>query len=65
MKLNRDAGLLAVALWRDGQSYHTDVRNMPLQVGDAILVVGQSSDFQNLSRSNANFIVPRRRILGA
>ena len=58
MKLNRDAGLLAVALWRDGQSYHTDVRNMPLQVGDAILVVGQSSDIQNLSRSNANFIVP-------
>ncbi len=57
MKLNRDAGLLAMALWRDGQSFHTDVRKMPLQVGDAILVVGQSSDIQNLSH-NSNFILP-------
>ena len=57
LKLNRDAGLLAMALWRDGQSFHTDVRKMPLQVGDAILVVGQSSDIQNLSR-NSNFILP-------
>ncbi len=57
MKLNRDAGLLAMALWRDGQSFHTDVRKMPLQVGDAILVVGQSADIHNLSR-NSNFILP-------
>ena len=57
MKLNRDAGLLAMALWRDGQSFHTDVRKMPLQVGDAILVVGQSSDIQDLS-GNSNFILP-------
>ena len=57
MKLNRDAGLLAMALWRDGRSFHTDVRKMPLQVGDAILVVGQSSDIQNLSQ-NSNFILP-------
>ncbi len=57
MKLNRDAGLLAMALWRDGRSYHTDVRKMPLQVGDAILVVGQSPDIQNLS-NNSNFILP-------
>ena len=57
LKLNRDAGLLAVALWRDGQSFHTDVRKMPLQVGDAILVVGQSSDIHNLSR-NSSFILP-------
>ena len=57
LKLNRDAGLLAMALWRNGRSYHTDVRKLPLQVGDAILVVGQSSDIQNLSR-NSNFILP-------
>ncbi len=57
MKLNRDSGLLAVALWRDGQSYHTDVRKIPLQVGDAILVVGQSADILNLSH-NSNFILP-------
>jgi di/tricarboxylate transporter len=30
---------------------------MPLQVGDAILVMGQSSDIQNLS-NNGNFILP-------
>ena len=57
LKLNRDAGLLAMALWRDGESFHTDVRKMPLQVGDAILVVGQSADIQKLSR-NSNFILP-------
>ncbi len=57
MKLNRDAGLLAMALWRDGQSFHTDVRKMPLQVGDAILVVGQSADIENLSQ-NSNYILP-------
>ncbi|MDE2853425.1 MAG: SLC13 family permease [Chloroflexota bacterium] len=57
MKLNRDAGLLAMALWRDGQSFHTDVRKMPLQVGDAILVVGQTADIENLSQ-NSNYILP-------
>ncbi len=57
MKLNRDAGLLAMAIWRDGQSFHTDVRKMPLQVGDAILVVGLSTDIQNLA-NNSNFILP-------
>ncbi len=57
LKLNRDSGLLAMALWRDGHSFHTDVRKMPLQVGDAILVVGQSSDIHNLSH-NSNFILP-------
>ena len=63
MKLNRDAGLLAMALWRDGRSYHTDVRKLPLQVGDAILVVGQSADIQNLSH-NPNYILPAGRIFG-
>ena len=57
LKLNRDAGLLAMALWRDGQSVHTDVRKLPLQVGDAILAVGQAADIQNLA-SNPNYILP-------
>jgi len=57
MQLNSKSGLLAIALWRDGQSYHTDVRKMQLKVGDAILVVGQSSDIQNLS-NNSNYILP-------
>ena len=57
VKLNREAGLLAMALWRDGQSFRTDVRKMPLQVGDAVLVVGQSTDIQNLA-DNPNYILP-------
>ena len=57
MKLNRESGLLAMALWRDGQSFHIDVRKMPLQVGDAVLVVGQGADIQNLQH-NPNYILP-------
>jgi di/tricarboxylate transporter len=57
MKLNSKSGLLAIALWRDGHSYRTDVRKMTLQVGDAILVVGQSRDIHNLSK-NSNYILP-------
>ena len=57
MQLNRKSGLLAISLWRDGHSQHTDVRKIPLQVGDAVLVVGQSDDIQNLS-TNPNFILP-------
>jgi di/tricarboxylate transporter len=57
LKLNREAGLLALALWRDGQSYTTDVRKLPLQVGDAVLVIGQSTDIKNLA-SDHDFILP-------
>ena len=57
MKLNRESGLLAMALWRDGHSYHTDVRKMPLKVGDAVLVVGQTADIENLSH-DPNYILP-------
>ena len=46
-----------MALWRDGQSFHTDVRKWPLKVGDAVLVVGHAADIQNLSH-NPNFILP-------
>jgi di/tricarboxylate transporter len=33
-------GLTAVALWREGRSYRTDVGDFPLQAGDALLMVG-------------------------
>src|ERR1700683_586310 len=33
-------GLTTVALWREGRSYRTDVRDFPLQPGDALLMVG-------------------------
>lgn len=57
MKLNSEAGLLSIALWRDGQSFHTDVRKKPLKVGDAVLVVGELDDIQNLA-DDPNYIVP-------
>ena len=57
MKLNRDSHLLALALWHEGESQTTDVRNIPLAVGDAVLVMGRIDDIKNLSE-NANFILP-------
>ncbi len=56
MKLNRDSGVLAMALWRNGKSYQSRVRKMRLQVGDAILVMGKSSDIQNLPKDK-NFLL--------
>lgn len=42
--------LTAVALWREGRSYRTDVGKMPLQVGDAILMVGAPSKIKALTQ---------------
>ncbi len=42
--------LTAVALWREGRSYRTDVGKMPLQVGDAILMVGSPGKIKSLAQ---------------
>ncbi len=42
-------GLTSVALWREGRSYRTDVGKMPLQVGDALLMVGPSEKIRKLT----------------
>ena len=47
----------AVALWREGRSYRTDVGKMSLQVGDALLVVGSPKSVQRLV-DNPNYLVP-------
>lgn len=39
----------AIALWREGRSYRTDVGNFPLQVGDALLVTGPAEKIQQLN----------------
>lgn len=57
IKLNSEAGLLALALWRDGESHLVDVRKIPLEVGDAVLVVGKWDDIQALANDD-NFILP-------
>lgn len=48
--------LTALALFRGGRSYHTDVGNMPLALGDSLLMVGSRSQLARL-RSNPDFIL--------
>lgn len=59
MKLRNRFGVTAVAMWREGRSYRTDVGKMPLQVGDALLVVGTPEQVHQLAEDR-NFIVPIR-----
>ena len=42
-------GLTTVALWREGRSYRTDVGKFPLQVGDALLMVGPVNKIKQLA----------------
>ena len=48
--------LTAVALWRAGKSYRTDVGKMALEVGDALLMVGSPQRIKALT-DDANFLV--------
>lgn len=51
-------GVTAVALWREGRSVRTDVGKVPLEVGDALLVTGQTSSIAALSNER-DFVVLR------
>ncbi len=51
------SGLSAVALWREGRSYRTDVGKMPLQVGDALLMMGTAEHARKFAQDR-NFLVP-------
>ncbi|MBK8025313.1 MAG: SLC13 family permease [Chloroflexi bacterium] len=48
--------LTAVALWREGRSYRTDVGKFALQEGDALLMVGTRSRIDQLARER-DFLV--------
>lgn len=48
LRFRNKYGLTAVALWREGRSYRTDVGLMPLQVGDALLMVGPAQSIKAL-----------------
>ncbi|HVN53561.1 MAG TPA: SLC13 family permease [Anaerolineaceae bacterium] len=50
-------GLSAVALFRLNRSYRTNVGEMPLQMGDSLLVVGSSDQFKQLKRSPAFLVL--------
>ncbi len=48
--------LTTVALWRGGRSYRTDVGKMPLEVGDALLMVGSAQNIRLLQQER-DFLV--------
>jgi di/tricarboxylate transporter len=48
--------LSALALWREGRSVRTDVGKLPLDVGDALLVMGVPSRIASLSKDR-DFLV--------
>jgi di/tricarboxylate transporter len=49
-------GLSVVAIWRGGRPYRTDVGDLPLQFGDALLVHGSRQGLA-LLRADADFLV--------
>jgi len=49
-------GLLAVALWRQGTVVHTDLADVPLQFGDAMLLQGARDKIRRLTRET-DFVV--------
>jgi len=56
LRFRNKFGMTSVALWREGSSYRTDVGVTPLQVGDALLMVGPASKIKNLAQER-DFIV--------
>lgn len=50
-------GLTAVALWREGRSYRTDVGKFALEVGDALLVVGTPDKIKRLAKER-DYLLP-------
>lgn len=57
LELRSEYGVTAIALWREGRSYRTDVGRIPLQVGDALLVAGRSQQIDKLT-ANRYFLIP-------
>jgi len=56
LRFRNKFGMTSVALWREGNSYRTDVGVTPLEVGDALLMVGPASKIKNLAQER-DFIV--------
>jgi di/tricarboxylate transporter len=56
LRFRNKFGMTSVALWREGNTHRTDVGVTPLQVGDALLMVGPASKIKNLALER-DFIV--------
>ena len=50
LRFRNKFGMTSVALWREGSSFRTDVGVTPLQVGDALLMVGPASKIKSLAQ---------------
>jgi di/tricarboxylate transporter len=49
MKIRKNTHLTGIAIWRDGKSIRTEVRDRPLQVGDGILLFGTREAVRNFA----------------
>jgi len=49
-------GINVLAIWRKGQAFRSELQDMPLQFGDALLVYGQRRSLEKLSR-DPDFLV--------
>lgn len=59
LQFREQFGLTVVALWRESRSYRTDVGQLPLRVGDALLVQGHGkADAIKALADDRNYIVP-------
>lgn len=56
LRFRNKYGLTSVALWREGRSYRTDVGLFPLEVGDALLMVGPAAAVKFLAH-DPDFLV--------
>ncbi|MBN2055462.1 SLC13 family permease [bacterium] len=56
LEFRKQYQLTALALYRGERCYRTDVGGMPIQLGDALLMIGPRTDLPRL-RNNPNFIV--------
>lgn len=52
-------GLTAVALWREGRSYRTNVGDFPLEAGDALLMTGPAARVQQLAEEPGFIVLDR------
>lgn len=55
LEFRRKYGFTAVAIWRDGRSYRTDVADFTLRWGDSLLLVGARHNLKKL-QSSSSFI---------
>lgn len=55
LEFRRKYGFTAVAIWRDGRSFRTDVADFTLKWGDSLLLVGARHNLKKL-QSSASFI---------